>query len=110
MSFHVQLNGATALIEVRGQLVVSNRRELRQKILEALEKGARKFLIDFRETGYIDSSGVSVLVHVWNRIQEQGGALWIANLNEDLRSLFELTRLDAVFEIADSREAALEDF
>lgn len=109
MSFHVHRNQAATVVEVHGQLVVGNRRELRQKVLEALESGARKFVIDFGETSYIDSSGLGVLVHLSKKIREQGGDLRIANLNEDLRNLFELTRLDTVFQIADSREAALRD-
>lgn len=109
MTFHVHRKESTAIVEVHGQLIVGNRRELRQKVLEALEAGARKFVIDFGETSYIDSSGVGVLVHLAKKIGEQGGALRIANLSEDLRSLFELTRLDSVFQIADSREAALRD-
>lgn len=110
MSLHVQREDSTAIIEVRGQLVVSNWRELRQTVLETLEAGARNVLIDFQQTSYIDSSGVSVLVHVSNKIREKGGQLRLANLNEDLQRLFELTRLDSVFQIADSRKAALASF
>lgn len=109
MNFRIRRTDAIAIVEVEGQLVVSNRQELKQEVLEALEAGGRKFLIDFQKTGYIDSSGLGILVRLSKRIREEGGELRLANLNEDLRSLFELTRLDTVFTIADSREAALED-
>ncbi|MGH7544664.1 MAG: STAS domain-containing protein [Gemmatimonadota bacterium] len=109
MSFRVHRNESTAIVEVHGELVVGNRRELRQKVLETLEAGARKVVIDFGAARYIDSSGAAVLVHVAKKIGEHGGVLRIANLSEDLRHLFELTRLDSVFQIADSREAALLD-
>jgi anti-anti-sigma regulatory factor len=72
--------------------------------------GERKFLIDFTNTGYIDSSGLGVLVSLSKKIREQGGELRLANLNEDLRTLFELTKLDTLFNIADSRDAALSAF
>ena len=41
------------------------------------------------------------------KIREQGGELKLASLNEDLRTLFELTKLDTLFKIADSRDEAL---
>ena len=110
MSLHVQREDSAVILEVRGQLVVSNWRELRQTVLETLEAGARNILVDFEQTSYIDSSGVSVLVHISNKIREKGGQLRLANLNEDLKRLFELTRLDSVFQIADSRKAALASF
>jgi anti-sigma B factor antagonist len=110
MTFDVQKHDDVTLIEVEGQLIVGNRQELKQKVLEELEGGARKFLIDFSNTGYIDSSGLGVLVSLSKKIREQGGELRLASLNEDLRTLFELTKLDTLFHIADDRAEALSSF
>ena len=98
------------VVGVEGQLIVGNRQELKQKVLDALEEGSRKFIIDFSKTGYIDSSGLGVLVSLSKKIREQGGELRLANLNDDLKTLFELTKLDTLFQIADTRERALESF
>ena len=108
MGFQVDKQGDVTVVDVEGQLIVGNRQELKQKVLEQLENGDRKFVIDFSNTGYIDSSGLGVLVSLSKKIREQGGELRLANLNEDLRTLFELTKLDTLFKIADSREEALQ--
>jgi anti-sigma B factor antagonist len=110
MSFAMHREGDILVVDVEGQLIVGNRQELKQKVLDELEKGERKFLIDFSQTGYIDSSGLGVLVSLSKKIREQGGELRLANLNEDLKTLFELTKLDTLFQIADSRARALESF
>jgi anti-sigma B factor antagonist len=98
------------VLGVDGQLIVGNRHELKQKVLDALEAGDRKFLIDFTRTGYIDSSGLGVLVSLSKKIRESSGELRLAGLNEDLRTLFELTKLDSLFAIDDSAEEALAAF
>jgi anti-sigma B factor antagonist len=67
-------------------------------------------VIDFAQTGYIDSSGLGVLVSLSKKIREQGGELRLSSLNEDLRTLFELTKLDTLFRIADTKEQALDGF
>jgi anti-sigma B factor antagonist len=108
MAFQVTKSGDVLVIDVEGQLIVGNRQELKQKVLEELEGGERKFVVDFTNTGYIDSSGLGVLVSLSKKIREQGGELRLSNLNEDLRTLFELTKLDTLFKIADSRDEALE--
>jgi anti-sigma B factor antagonist len=95
------------VVEVDGQLIVGNRQEFKQKILDALEAGERKFLVDFTRTGYIDSSGLGVLVSLSKKIRDEGGELRLAGLNEDLRTLFELTKLDTLFTISDSADDAL---
>ncbi|HEX6938002.1 MAG TPA: STAS domain-containing protein [Longimicrobiales bacterium] len=110
MSFAVKKENDVTVIDVEGQLIVGNRQELKQKVLQELEGGERKFLIDFSQTGYIDSSGLGVLVSLSKKIREHGGELRLANLNEDLRTLFELTKLDTLFQISKSRDEALSSF
>src|ERR1700743_3943783 len=89
------------VVKVEGQLIVANRQELKQLVQDALERGARKFVVDFTPTAYIDSSGLGALVSISKRVRDAGGDLRLAGLNEDLRSLFELTKLDTLFTIAD---------
>ena len=95
------------VVGVDGQLIVGNRQDMKQKVLDALDTGARKFVIDFTRTGYIDSSGLGVLVSLSKKIREQGGDLRLAGLNEDLQTLFELTKLDTLFAIAKTPAEAL---
>ncbi|NCG33879.1 MAG: anti-sigma factor antagonist [Proteobacteria bacterium] len=110
MGFQVSQSGGVTLVEVEGQLIVGNRQELKQRVLEQLEGGDRKFVVDFSSTGYIDSSGLGVLVSLSKKIREQGGELRLSSLNEDLRTLFELTKLDTLFRITDTKEEALDGF
>jgi anti-sigma B factor antagonist len=110
MNFEVSRHGGVTIVEVTGQLIVGNRQELKEDVLRLLEEGGRKFLIDFRDTAYIDSSGLGVLVSLSKKIREKGGEMRLSNLNEDLRTLFELTKLDTLFHIAESRDEALKGF
>ena len=99
-----------AVVQVEGQLVVGNRQELKDLVQAALDSGERRLLIDFSQTGYIDSSGLGALVSISKRIREAGGDLRLSGLNEDLRSLFELTKLDTLFSIAETPQQALASF
>ncbi len=110
MSFNISKQNDVTIVEVTGQLIVGNRQELKDAVLKELEKGSRKFLVDFSDTAYIDSSGLGVLVSLSKKIRERGGELRLSNLNEDVRTLFELTKLDTLFRIADTRDSALTDF
>ncbi len=101
MSFSLKKDKhGVVVVGVDGQLIVGNRQDLKQKVLDTLEAGGKKFVIDFTKTGYIDSSGLGVLVSLSKKIREQGGDLRLCGLNEDLQTLFELTKLDTLFAIA----------
>ena len=110
MNFSISDAGGVVLVEVDGELIVGNREEFKQTVLERVDGGDRKFVVDFRESSYIDSSGLGALVSLSRKIREAGGELRLAGLNEDLRTLFELTKLDTLFQISESRELALENF
>ncbi len=103
-------NNGVMIVRVEGQLVVGNRNELKEHLQGLLEKGERRFLIDFAQTGYIDSSGLGALVALARKVREEGGDLRLSGLNEDLRSLFELTKLDTLFAISETPDQALATF
>ena len=98
------------LVTVEGQLIVANRHELKQIVQDAMEQGVKRFVIDFTSTAYIDSSGLGALVSMSKRVRQAGGDLRLAGLNEDLRSLFELTKLDTLFAIFATPAEALAGF
>lgn len=106
MSFTLTRTDDRLLVNVDGQLVVSNRQELKQAILEEVEQGARLVVVDFSKSPYIDSSGLGALVSLGKRLRELGGDLRLAGLNDDLRTLFDLTRLDALFPLYATRDDA----
>lgn len=109
MGYSVEHEGDATVVEVADQLVVGNRRELKQEVVSRLGEGEDRFVLDFEDTRYIDSSGLGVLVSLSKKIRQQGGELRLAGLDDDLRTLFELTRLDTLFQIADDRNDALAD-
>lgn len=110
MGLTTSIHGDVTRIDLDGQLTVGNRQELKAVAQQALDDGARKLLLDCVQTGYIDSSGLGALVTIARRVREAGGAIRLAGLNEDLRSLFELTKLDTLFEIFPDSERALAGF
>ena len=99
MSIRSTREGEKIVIAVEGQLIAANRQQLRDAVLPEIDRGARNFVIDFADTGYIDSAGLGALVSLSKRIRESDGTLRLTNLNEDLRTLFELTKLDTLFSL-----------
>ena len=104
MSFRTTKQGDDVVISVEGQLVAGNRQQLREAVVSEIDRGVRSFVIDFAEAGYVDSAGLGALVSLSKKIREASGSLRLTNLNEDLRTLFELTRLDTLFALDDENE------
>jgi len=97
MSVRSTHQGDTTVVYVEGQLVAGNRQQLREAVTSEIDRGVRNFVIDFSDTGYVDSAGLGALVSLSKKVREAYGSLRLKNLNEYLRTLFELTRLDTLF-------------
>lgn len=105
MSFSTAKHGDTISIVIEGHLVVGNRQALKQLVADLLARGERHFRVDFARTRYVDSSGLGVLLAMAKRVSEEGGTLRLANLDADLRTLFELTKLDTLFQYEEAGAA-----
>ena len=99
--------GAALIIGVVGQLTVRDRAELEAMVGHAIDAGQRRIVLDFAATPYIDSSGFAALAGLARRMRDAGGELHAAALDDDLRALMELTKLDGILPLAATTDEAV---
>lgn len=71
---------------------------------------ARYVVVNLQGVGFIDSSGLSTLVKGLKRCRQNDGELYLCELQQAVRIIFELTRLDKAFTIFDDEPRALQAF
>jgi anti-sigma B factor antagonist len=74
---------------------------------QAIKNKPTKLVVDLSKVGYIDSSGLAVLIEAMQSVEEYGGIFAIAGMQETVRSIFEIARLDQVFRIFPDVDSAL---
>jgi anti-sigma B factor antagonist len=79
-------------------------------VFKEIESGTRNLIISFENVEYLDSSFLGALVAILKNLVPKNGKLTLIELNNDIRNLFELTRLDKIFNLMNSLETAIEDF
>jgi anti-sigma B factor antagonist len=72
-----------------------------------IDKKPRQLVVDLSRVTYIDSAGLAALIEGMQKIEAYGGKLALAGLQETVRSIFEIARLDQVFRIFPDVDAAL---
>lgn len=78
--------------------------QLRQEISEILGRGSSIILIDLKDVNFMDSSGLSGLVSALKMTRTAGSKLYLCSINEQLQMVFDLTRMDRVFETFSNRD------
>ena len=94
--------GTSLVLDVAGQVKGGDAADLRSTIKHLQEQGELDLLIDLRDVGFIDSSGVGMLIHCLQEVRSQGGDLRLLNLSEDIHDLFEMVAIDRLFTIYQS--------
>jgi anti-sigma B factor antagonist len=74
---------------------------------QMVKKKPARLVVDLSRVSYIDSSGLAVLIEGMQSVEEYGGVFAIAGMQETVRSIFEIARLDQVFRIFPDVDSAL---
>lgn len=104
-------SGKIAVIEVKGSLVGGDETdELRNAVADFVEQGAKKLIIDLSKVTYLNSTAIGVLVSAHTTFSKNKGHVKLTGINKNINNIFVITKLTLVFDVADTREAAVEGF
>ncbi|BAY62763.1 anti-sigma-factor antagonist [Calothrix brevissima NIES-22] len=92
------------IIKLKGIINSATSQDLRQRLNELIEKGAKIVLVDFQDVTFMDSSGLGALVLAFKTLRAANRQLVLCSINEQVRILFELTSMDKVFDIFASQD------
>jgi anti-anti-sigma factor len=96
------------VIAVDGDLVGENAQAMRKSVDEQIDtRQVVDFVVDFEKAGFVDSEGLETLLWVKRRAEDLFGQLKLINLDENVRKILEITRLEHRFECQPNLEAAL---
>jgi anti-sigma B factor antagonist len=103
-------DGVAVLFIKEDRLDANNSEELKAELRRLCERGTKDMIIDLKEIHFIDSSGLGALVSGYKNASTLHGSLKLSNLQSQVKSMFELTRLHRVFDIFTSTDDALESY
>lgn len=89
----------TMYITLSGKIYVEEATAVREKLFPCLDQGYKHFVFDMSRVTFIDSSGLGVLVAIQKRALQNRGGVRINGLKGEVKELFELTRLNQVFQL-----------
>ncbi len=110
MKAEFEKEGNVMIVSVAGELDASGAPELRARFEELIGQGETQYVIDLTALDFIDSSGISALVNLFKRVGTGKGGVKLCNIKPEIMKIFELTRLNRVFDIYDSCTEAVVSF
>ena len=81
--------------------------EVERVVLETLDAGGRKVLLNFEGTRLINSIGISIIIDIVEKIMERNGSLAFCALSRINRELFQMTGVARYVRAFEQEEEAL---
>lgn len=100
MNFTLETHNHYQLFSIdEERLDAHNSSALKDAILHVIEQGETQIIVQLDKVRFIDSSGLGALLSGYKNATAKSGKLILVSVQPQVLSMFELTRLNRVFEI-----------
>jgi anti-sigma B factor antagonist len=98
------------ILALNGRLDANSSEEFREKILQLIEDGTKKVILDCENLDYISSAGLRVVLVATKEIKRNEGKIILCALQDYIKEVFEVAKFDAFLAIGASVEEAIKTF
>ncbi len=107
-----EVNGAAVVRPAGARVDLQVAGEFRTALLQLIEAGHHRLVVDMGDVHFVDSSGLGALVSALKTVKllEGGGDIWLANVQPPVVALLEIIRLHRVFSRYPSVEQTVQSF
>lgn len=106
MTITMSEDGAIVRMKVNGQINLYNVGELKETFMKEIDKGFSRFMIDMKLVNYVDSSGLGAFIYHLNNLKKVEGKMALFYVDDTVRIVFEMTKLNNFFRIFDNEKDA----
>ena len=107
LQFDVQEHGESLVVSPEGEVDLSTSPELREALKAALQQNPNRLVVKLDGVPSMDSSAIATLIEAMRLCKNEQVTLVLCCVTERVRSVFEIARLDSVFDIRESLDDAL---
>jgi len=95
------------ILKVSGEVEMKTSPELRRHLIALAGEKTPWIIVNLEDVTYIDSSGLATIVECLQGAKKYSGRLSLTGMNENIKDIFVMTRLDTIFEVFETEEDAL---
>jgi anti-sigma B factor antagonist len=105
LSYQSEKDKKAHYLHIQGDLIGD---EMGPKLVEivsdAIQEGAKTFVVNLKEVRYISSSGIGLLITMLTKMRNAGGEVYLTAPSEHVKKLLIITKLNNIFSVYDSVE------
>jgi anti-anti-sigma factor len=107
MNITITKQGPVSIVTINGTIMHEDIATIRTRLTDLVSNETAKIVMDLKDVGYLSSKFLAVIIDIKAAVAKKDGDLKIANANQLITNLFDMTRLNKKIELYDSIEKAL---
>lgn len=110
MNIEVREQGDVRIMQCGGSLDADTVAAFKKVAYDLVGRGTTRFVIDCTNLTFIDSMGLGVLISLLRRVRQKDGDVKMVALSEEVKTIFDITRLNRLFDVSADTNTALRQF
>lgn len=110
MQIEVESKNGVSVMHCGGSLDADSIAAFKKIAYELVDKGTTRLVVDCSNLTFVDSMGLGVLISLLRRVRQGNGDVKMAALSDDVKTIFEITRLHRLFEVCADTNTAIKRF
>ena len=110
MPVNIENKNGLTVCHIEGEIDINTSPGIKKSLDKLLQSKTPKIIVNLAKVTYVDSSGLATLVEILKNMRSYGGRLRLTNLSPKVKSLFEITKLEKLFEIMADEQEAMSNF
>ena len=95
------------VIDVQGEIDMYTAPRLRELLIDLVSKGSYHLVVNLDKVGFLDSTGLGVLVGGLKRVRAHDGSLELVCTQQPILKIFRITGLTEVFDVYETVDQAI---
>lgn len=110
MQVNIDQKEGVSICRIDGEVDINTAHLMKKTFDKLVREKKEKIIINMEKVNYIDSSGLATLVELLKNFRKYGARLKLVGLSAKVKSLFEITKLEKLFDISEKEEEAVQAF
>ncbi|WP_194847489.1 STAS domain-containing protein [Candidatus Neptunochlamydia vexilliferae] len=110
LQIQIEDDQGALMVRLEGRLDAASAPVLERKLIEQIEKGKAKLVLDFAKVDYLSSAGMRLLLSTTKKLKGNGGGLHLCSVGEEVMEIIKMAGFERIIHIFPTEQEALQGF
>lgn len=110
MTYPTRVSSEVTIVDAEGKIVLTVADKIHDTVMDVLEGGSRKIILNLENVSFMDSSGIGKLVHCLTSTNDADGTLKLLKIPQRIKDVLEITQVLPLFEHFEDEAEAVASF